>query len=428
MSTPVTAPAVRVGYVRWTVCALLFFASTVNYIDRQVLGILQIHPEVKALMGGVDAEANYGNVVLVFQLAYAISLLVAGRVMDKIGTRIGYALSVTLWSLCSMSHSLAKNATHFAISRFGLGLGEAGTFPASIKTVAEWFPKKERALAIGLFNSGTNIGALVAPMAVPFIAFNYGWRWAFILTGITDFIWLALWLKFYRRPEEHKGLSKAEFDYIRSDPQEPSVHVPWKKLFPFKQTWAFAVGKFLTDPIWWFFLFWLPKFLETHGLSLRTVGLPLVTIYLAADIGSIGGGWLSSTLIKRGWSVNRARKTAMLVCACCVLPVFLASRTTNLWLAIGLISLAMAAHQGWSANLFATVGDMFPNHAVGSVTGIGGMAGAAGGMLIAWGAGQILSHWHTYVPLFIIASVAYVTAWLFVHLFAPRLQPAQLTE
>jgi ACS family hexuronate transporter-like MFS transporter len=410
------------------VCALLFFASTVNYVDRQVLGLLQIHPEVQKIMGGVNAEANYGNVVTVFQAAYAISLLLAGRLMDKVGTRIGYACSVTLWSLCSMSHSLARNALHFAMARFGLGLGEAGTFPASIKTVAEWFPKKERALAIGLFNSGTNIGAVVAPLAVPAIAASLGWRWAFLMTGITDFVWLALWLTFYRRPEEQRRLSKAEFDYIRSDPQEPPVHVPWKKLFPFRQTWAFAAGKFLTDPIWWFFLFWLPKFLGTHGLSLTTVGAPLVTIYLAADVGSIGGGWLSSHLIKRGWSVNRARKTAMLICACCVVPVFFASFTTNLWLAVGLISLAMAAHQGWSANLFATVGDMFPNHAVGSVTGIGGMAGAVGGMLIATGAGRILSRWHTYVPLFIIASAAYVTAWLVVHLLVPRLRPAQLTE
>src|SRR5258706_9836619 len=381
MSTPVMARAARVGHIRWTVCALVFFASTVNSIHRQVLGLLQIHPEVRQLMGGVDAESNYGNVVTVFQAAYAISLLLAGRLMDKVGTRIGYACSITLWSLCSMSHSLARNATHFAISRFGLGLGEAGTFPASIKTVAEWFPKKERALAIGLFKSGTNIGALVAPLAVPAIAFHFGWRWAFLLTGITDFIWLALWLTFYRRPEENPRLSKAEFEYIRSDPQEVPVHVPWRKLFPFAQTWAFAVGKFLTDPIWWFFLFWLPKFLKTYGLSLTTVGLPLVTIYLAADIGSIGGGWLSSALIKRGWSLNRARKTAMLICACCVLPVFLASRTNNLWYAVSLISLAMAAHQGWSANLFATVGDMFPNHAVGSVTWIGGMAAGIPGML-----------------------------------------------
>jgi ACS family hexuronate transporter-like MFS transporter len=381
---------------------------------------------VKQVIGGAHAEANYGNVVTAFQAAYAISLLLAGRFMDKVGTRIGYTISVFVWSLFSMSHSLARSALGFGIARFGLGLGEAGTFPASIKTVAEWFPKKERALAIGLFNSGTNVGALVAPLAVPAIALHFGWRWAFLFTGITDFVWIALWLTFYRRPEEHPSLTKAEFDYIRSDPQPAVAHVPWAKLIPFKQTWAFAAGKFLTDPIWWFFLFWLPKFLETHGLSLKTVGLPLVTIYLAADVGSVGGGYLSSALIKRGWPVNRARKTAMLICASCTMPVFLAAFTNNLWFAVGLIALAMAAHQGWSANLFAITGDMFPQCAVGSVVGMGGMAGAIGGMLIAWGAGHILNRWHTYVPLFIIASTAYMTAWVAVHLLAPRLAPAKL--
>src|SRR5271166_2139403 len=305
MSTVVSTPAATaaIGYYRWRICALLFFATTINYVDRQVLGILA--PELEKSIGW--NEAQYGYIVTAFQAAYAVSLLVAGSLMDRLGTRIGYSIAVALWSTASMAHALARSAFGFGVARFALGVGEAGNFPAAIKTVTEWFPKKERALAIGIFNSGSNIGALVAPLAVPWIALNFGWRWAFLLTGLTDFVWLACWLLVYRRPEEQPRLSKAEFDYIRSDPQPPRTRIPWARLFPYRQTWAFALGKFLTDPIWWFYLFWLPKYLnQARGLSLSKIGLPLVAIYLAADAGSISGGWLSSALLKRGWHVNRA--------------------------------------------------------------------------------------------------------------------------
>jgi MFS transporter, ACS family, hexuronate transporter len=306
-------------------------------------------------------------------------------------------------------------------------LGEAGNFPASIKTVAEWFPKKERALATGIFNAGTNVGALATPLIVPVITLAWGWEWAFILTGAVGFIWLFFWLLLYRRPEEHPRLSKAELAYIQSDPPDPAAKTPWARLLPHRQTWAFAIGKFMTDPIWWLYLFWIPDFLNrNHGLDLKSIGLPIVVIYLVADIGSIGGGWLSSSLIKRGWTVNRSRKTAMFVCAISVVPIMAAAKASNLWVAVTLIGLAAAAHQGWSANLFTLVSDTFPRRAVGSVVGIGGMAGAVGGMLISLVVGEILQRTGSYVPIFIIAGLAYLVALLIVHALAPRLEPAQL--
>ena len=422
----VAAPPVtttRIGRYRWVICALLFFATTINYVDRQVLGILA--PELQKSIGWNEAE--YGYIVTAFQAAYAIGLLLAGNMMDRLGTRIGYAVSVAIWSTASMAHGLIRSAFGFGVARFALGLGEAGNFPAAIKTVAEWFPKKERALAIGIFNSGANMGAIVAPLTVPWVAVHLGWRAAFLLTGIADFTWLIFWLTLYRRPEVHPRLSKAEFEYIRSDPQQPGARIPWAQLVRHRQTWAFAVGKFMTDPIWWFYLFWLPKFLnQTHGLSLTKLGLPLVAIYLMADAGSVSGGWLSSSLIKRGWTVNKARKTAMFVCACSVVPILFVSGISNLWVVVGLIGLATAAHQGWSANLFAGVSDMFPQRAVGSVVGIGGMVGAMGGMLIASAAGLILEITHSYVPLFLIAGSAYLVALLLFQLLVPRMEPAKL--
>jgi ACS family hexuronate transporter-like MFS transporter len=404
------------------VCALLFFATTINYMDRQVLGILA--PELEKSIGW--NEAQYGYIITAFQASYAVFLLVSGRLMDRLGTRKGYSLAVLVWSAASMAHALARSAFGFGVARFALGVGEAGNFPAAIKTVAEWFPKKERALAIGIFNSGTNVGAVAAPLVVPWIAIHYGWRWAFLATGLTDLAWLACWLATYHKPEEQPRLSRAEFDYIRSDPAEPSARIPWRRLFPYRQTWAFAVAKFLTDPIWWFYLYWLPKFLnQTHGISLAKIGPPLVLIYLAADGGSVAGGWLSSSLLKRGWSVNRARKTAMLICACAVTPVFFASVTSHLWVIVALMGAAAAGHQGWSANLFATVGDMFPEHAVGSVVGIGGTLGAIGGMLLASGAGLILQITGSYVPMFVIASSAYLVALGVMQLCAPKLEPVR---
>lgn len=440
-----SAPA-RVGYFRWVICALLFFAATVNYIDRQVLGILK--PTLQGEFGWT--EIDYGWIVFSFQTAYALGLLCVGRLMDRFGTKKGFALSITLWSLAAMAHAWAlpigiaaagilgwfgfisgttafASVVGFIVVRFLLGLGEAGNFPASIKTVAEWFPKKERALATGIFNSGTNVGALATPLVVPLIVLYWGWYEAFIITGVIGFIWLAFWLLIYRRPEEHPRLSAKELAYIQSDPPEPTVRIPWKNLFPHRQTWAFAIGKFLTDPIWWVYLFWVPDFLKRqHGLDLGSFGPPIAVIYVIADIGSIGGGYISSKLIKRGWSINRSRKTAMLVCALAVVPIVIASTASNLWLAVILIGIAAAAHQGWSANLFTVSSDMFPKQAVGSVVGIGGMFGAIGGMVISPLVGYILQTTGSYVPIFIIAASAYLVALLIIHLLAPRLEPAKI--
>jgi len=412
-----------IGKYRWVICALLFLATTINYMDRQVIGILA--PELQKSIGWNDIE--YGYIVTAFQAAYAGGLLIAGGLIDRFGTRIGYSLAIVVWSIAAMGHATARSAFGFGIARAALGLGEAGNFPAAIKTVAEWFPKRERAFATGLFNAGTNVGAIAAPLIVPWIAMRFGWQWAFLLTGAIGFTWLALWLPLYRRPELHPRLSAEELAYIRSDGVETATKVPWLRLLPHRQTWAIAIGKFLTDPIWWFYLYWLPKFLnEKHGLNLSTIGAPLVVIYVIADVGSIGGGWLSSRLIKRGWSVNRARKTTMLICAVCVVPIVFASQVSSLWSAVALIGLAAAAHQGWSANIFTMASDMFPGCAVGSVAGIGGMAGAVGGMLIATLAGYVLQLTHSYLPLFIIAGSAYLVALLIVHLLAPRLEAARV--
>lgn len=445
---PVEAP-VRRGNVRWGICALLFFAATINYVDRQVIGILK--PTLVKEFGWGD-ERTYAAVVFSFQLAYAIGLVAAGRVMDRMGTRRGFALAVVLWSVAAVAHAFADGwpglrlptvnldastgltlvtlggaAAGFALARFALGLGEAGNFPASIKTVAEWFPRRERALATGIFNSGTNVGALVTPLVVPWITGHWGWRWAFVATGATGFLWVALWLAAYRSPEDHPRLGSAERDHIRSDPVEGETPIPWRRLLPHRQTWAFTLGKFLTDPIWWLYLFWIPDFLNrNHGLDLKSMGPPLVVIYLVADVGSIGGGWISSALLARGWGVNAARKIALLGCALAVVPIVFAAQVANLWVAVALISIAAAAHQGWSANLFTLTSDLFPRRAVGSVVGIGGTGGAIGGMLIALGVGEILQRTGSYLPIFLIAGTAYLVALAVIHLLAPRLEPARL--
>ena len=429
------------------ICALLFLAATINYIDRQVIGILK--PTLVKEFHWQD-ERIYAAIVFSFQLAYAVGLFLAGRAMDKIGTRRGFTLAVLLWSVAAIAHAFADRfpdlklptvnldastgfsivmlsgaAAGFAVARLALGLGEAGNFPAAIKTVAEWFPKKERALATGIFNSGTNIGALVTPLVVPWVTLHWGWQWAFIATGLTGFVWVAWWLWIYRPPEQHPRVSAAELGHIRSDPIEHSTPISWFKVFPHRQTWAFAIGKFMTDPIWWLYLFWVPDFLSrNHGLDLKSMGLPLVVIYLVADIGSIGGGWISSALIKHGWHVNAARKSAMLICALSVVPIMFAAQASNLWVAVALVSLAAAAHQGWSANLFTLTSDMFPRRAVGSVVGIGGMSGAIGGMLIALVVGEILQRTGSYVPIFIIAGSAYLVALALIHTLVPKLAPA----
>jgi ACS family hexuronate transporter-like MFS transporter len=415
--------ATPAGRYRWRICALLFFATTINYMDRQVLGVLA--PDLQKIIGW--NELQYGYIVAAFQAAYAIGLLLAGGFIDRVGTRIGYAVAIAFWSLAAMSHSLVRSALGFGLVRFLLGLGESGNFPAAIKTVAEWFPRKERSFATGIFNSGSNIGAIAAPLAVPWIAVHLGWRWAFLFTGTFSAAWLMVWLTVYRPPRRHPKVSQPELAYIESDIVEPAVKIPWARLLPHRQTWAFLIGKFLTDPIWWFFLSWLPKFLNArHGLSLIALGPPLVAIYIMADAGSILGGWLPARFLRWGWSPNRARKTAMLICALSVTPIVFAASVSNLWVAVALIGLATASHQGWSANIFTLASDMFPRRAVGSVVGIGGFGGAVGGMCISTFTGFLLQVTGSYVPVFVMAGSAYLIALAFVHGFAPRLEPARV--
>jgi MFS transporter, ACS family, hexuronate transporter len=413
----------RVGYFRWVICGLLLLGVTKNYMDRQVLGLLK--PSLQRALGW--NEIDYSNLVLVFQGAYAAGMLLMGGLIDRLGTRLGYALAMAFWSLAAMAHGLCSSLLSFGFARGALGLGEAGVFPASIKAVAEWFPRKERALATGIFNSGTNIGALVTPLILPTVVGIWGWRWAFVITGGAGLLWLVLWLVLYRHPAEHPLLSSAELGYIRSDPITPIQKMQWSKLLRYRQSWAFALGKFMTDPIWWFYLFWVPDFLHrTHGLSLLQMRLPLFTIYALADVGSVAGGWISSTMIHRGRSVNSARKLTLLLCAVTVTPIVFAARVESLWSAVLLIGLATAAHQGFSANLFTLTSDMFPSQAVGSVTGIGGMAGAIGGMLIAKVVGYILQWTGSYMVPFFMAGAAYLLAVGIIQVLAPRLEAAEV--
>jgi ACS family hexuronate transporter-like MFS transporter len=416
--------AERIGHYRWVICALLFFATTINYIDRQVIGILA--RDLQTIIGW--NEVDYGNIVAAFNAAYALGLLISGNLIDRFGTKIGYALAIVVWSLAGIATALARTPLGFGVARAALGLGEAANFPAAIKTVAEWFPKRERALTTGIFNAGTNVGAVVAPLAVPWIAIHMGWQWAFIMTGAVGFLWLFFWLPLYSRPEHHPKLSKRELAYIQSDPPDPPAEkIPWIQLLPHEQTGAFAIGKYLTDPVWWFYLYWIPNFLrQKHGLDLSMIGLPIVVIYLLADIGSIGGGWMSSSFIKRGWPVNRARKVAMLICGLSVLPIMMMPYVESLWLAVGLFGLAAAAHQGWSANIFTTASDMFPRRAVGSIVGVGGMAGAIGGATMAVATGYILeTTGGNYMAIFFAVGPAYLVALMIIHLLAPRLQPVE---
>ncbi|HEY0686907.1 MAG TPA: MFS transporter [Steroidobacter sp.] len=422
-ATVTNAVDAPVGRYRWRICALLLAATTINYIDRQVLGVLA--PELQKVFAW--SEVQYGYIITCFQAAYAIGLVTAGAVIDRLGTRLGYALAICVWSLAAMSHALVGSVVGFAMARFALGLGEAGNFPAALKTVAEWFPRRERAFATGIFNSGSNIGAIVAPLTVPIVAVTWGWQAAFLVTGLLSAAWLTTWLISYRPPEQHPKLSASELALIRSDPPEPTEKVPWSSLLQYRQTWAFLIGKFMTDPIWWFFLFWLPKYLnKEYGLTLLALGAPLVAIYVLADIGSIAGGWVAGRFIKMGWSVNRARKTAMLICALCVVPVVFVSQVQNVWVAVALIGLATAGHQGWSANIFTLPSDMFPRRTVASVVGIGGFGGAVGGMMIATFTGFLLEATNSYVPLFIIAATAYLLALGVIHLLVPKLEPARV--
>ncbi len=418
-----TSLSTAIGHYRWIICALLFFATTINYVDRAVLGVLA--PTLRAEIGWSDQE--YGYISGAFTLAYAVGYLFAGWLIDKIGTRIGYALYLTIWSLAAAAHALARSAFGFGLARTCLGIGESGNFPAALKTVAEWFPKKERALATGLFNAGTNVGAVVAPALVPWIALNWSWQAAFIITGLTGLVWTLLWWPIYRRPSEHPKLSRAELAYIQSDPPDPQIRIAWSSLLPHRQTWAYAMGKFMIDSIWWFYLFWFPLFMnDRFGVDLRGIGLPMITVYLLADVGSVLGGWLSSSLIGKGWSVNAARKIAMLICAVCILPVTMAPLVNGKWLAVWLVGIAAAAHQGFSANLFTTVSDMFPRKAVGSVVGIGGFAGGMGGFLMNLGAGWLRQNTGSYVIMFLIAGSVYLIALFVFHLLAPKMAPAKI--
>jgi len=417
-----------IGNYRWFICALLFLGTTVNYVDRQVIGLLKPLLETQFQW----TESDYANIVFSFQLAYAIGLLVMGGILDRLGVRLGYSLAVLLWSVAAVSHGFMRSVTGFCAARFGLGLAEAANFPAAIKAVGEWFPKKERALATGLFNSGTNIGALVTPLVVPWLAKKYGWQAAFYATGAIGALWVILWWPFYREPDKHPMVSKAELAHIQSDPADPPQKYPWSKMFGHRQTWAFAIGKFMTDPWWWFYLFWVPTFLNTQfGVTVdpKKMGPPMVVIYTLASVGSIAGGWLSGHLIKRGWSVNAGRKTAMLACAIAVVPIVFASKVTDMWASVLLIGLAAAAHQGFSANIFTLVSDTVPRKAISSVTGIGGMAGAVGGMFVAKVVGWVLdATGKNYLIPFLMAGFAYLLAIGVIHLLLPKLEPMEIKE
>ena len=473
----------QIGRHRWTICALIFAVTTINYLDRNVLGQLKPVLSASGVFGGDKAiEVNYSRVVICFQFAYAIGLLFAGKLIDKVGTKKGYAWALIGWSFAAIGHAFGHHTWSFGFWRAALGVTEAGNFPAANKAIAEWFPKKERAFATGLYNSGANVGAIIAPLTVPYIADAWGWEWAFILTGVIGFTWLAFWYPLYASPAAKLAngkLSKMEYDYIHSDVDEQEaeradvakVKVSWFKLLTFRQTWAFVVGKFLTDPIWWFFLFWLPSFLNGENArkakefmtafptdpntlkvneylaahptftgdlyKIAGVAFPstiswqfaVAVVYCISTVGSISGGWLPKKLINGGMDANKARKTAMFVIALFPLTVLLASKlgAINTWYAVLTIGIACAAHQAWSANIFTTVSDMFPKKVVASITGIGGMAGSLGGILIAYLAGKMLQHYKDlekievgYGIMFMICGLAYIVAWTLMHLLVPK--------
>lgn len=431
----------KIGKYRWTICSLVFYATTINYLDRQVISLLK--PTLEKEFNWT--ETDYSNIVMAFQFAYALGMVGAGRIIDKIGTKLGYAITLTLWSIASILHAFATGTLSFAVYRAFLGFTEAGNFPAAFKTVAEWFPKKERAFAGGIFNSGTNVGAILAPLVVPYLAINYSWKFAFIATGAIGFIWLIFWFIWYEVPSKQKRLSKAEFDYIHSDIEdtlpeagvEEKPKISWAKLLGYKQTWAFITGKFLTDGIWWFFLFWLPAFLNSeYNLVGMQVSLPIAFVYTLAGVASIFGGWLPMWFVKaKGWNVVRARKTSMLIYAFFPLLVMVSqyAGSFGMWYAVVIIGIAASAHQAWSANLFTTVSDMFPKNSVASVVGIGGMAGGLGGMAVAKAAGLLFDHYKAlgeietgYYILFLYCGLGYLAAWFIMfRILVPKMKPIE---
>jgi ACS family hexuronate transporter-like MFS transporter len=421
-ATGAAAPP-RLGY-RWTIVALLFGAVTVNYIDRQVLGILA--PTLTRDLHW--SETDYSTIVSCWTAAYGLGLLFMGRFMDRIGVRRGFTAAVATWSLAAMAHAIVRTVAGFSAARVFLGLAESGNFPGANKALAEWFPKKERAFAFGLFNAGSNVGVVAAALLVPWITLALGWRWAFVATGTFDLLWLALWLAVYREPDRNRRVTAAELAYIRSDPADPPVTMPYRSLLGRRQTWAFIIGKAMTDPVWLFYLFWLPKFLDTRWhVKLTGLALPLIVIYVAADVGSVTGGWISTALIKRGWSLNRGRKSAMLLCAVLIVPTILAPSAGSMWAAVAIVAVAASAHQGWSSNLFTLVTDTFPRRAVASMTGLGGAAGMLGAFLFQRYTGDILQATHgNYAPVFAALGFAYLTALGLIHLLVPRLEPVQL--
>lgn len=424
------------GNYRWMVCGLIFFATTINYLDRAVISLLKPYLETEFNW----SESDYANIVIAFQVAYAVGLLAAGRLIDRLGSKLGYALALFTWSIAAVGHSFVRSTLGFIVARAALGVTEAGNFPSAIKATAEWFPKKERALATGIFNSGTNVGAILAPLSVPFIAESFGWRWAFLITGAVGFLWLFFWFIWYEIPSRQKRLGKNEFDFIHSDKEyivsekltTENKTVRWAELFRLNQTWAFTLGKFLTDPIWWFYLFWLPAFLKAeYNLTGTAIVFPVAMVYTMSTFGSIGGGWLPYYFINRGWSVYKSRKTSMFIYACLVVPVIFAQwlGAINMWFAVVIIGMAASAHQAWSANIFTTVSDMFPKQLVGSVTGIGGMAGAIGSVIVSALAGQLFDFYKTagsletgYYIMFIICGAAYLLAWVIMHYLTSRVE------
>ncbi len=408
---------------RWLICGLLLLGTTKNYVDRQILGVLKV--TLQSNFGW--SEIDYSNLILVFQGSYAIGMLAVGRLIDRLGTRVGYALAMFFWSVASMAHAACGSLVGFAFARGALGFWEAGVFPASAKCVSEWFPAKERALANGIFNAGTNLGAMLTPLFVPWVVRHLGWRWAFLIVGSLGFAWLFLWLRTYRKPQEHPNCTPEELARIEDGPPEPSARIPWRVLLGVRQTWAIIAAKFLVDPIWWFYLFWIPDFLHRRfGLNLSQIGAPIVVIYIISDFGSVAGGWSSSRMMKAGWSANASRKTTMLLCALLALPVIAAYRVQGCWLAVSIIALAAAAHCGFSANLYTLASDLFPSRTVGSVIGLGGFAAGLGGMLIARIVGYVLQTTGSYMAPFFIAGLAYPSALLAIHLLSPKLQPASV--
>jgi MFS transporter, ACS family, aldohexuronate transporter len=417
---------VKAGNYRWVVVALLFAALVINYVDRQMFGVLKptyLQPEFGW------SETQYATMVSWFQAAYALAYIFWGRIIDRVGAKWGFAAAFTLWTLAHILHAGARNAQQWIMVRVALGVGESGGFPGGIKAVTDWFPKNERALATGLFNAGTNIGAIITPLVVPFIVvdLDLGWRACFVIVGVATLLWLPAWFLLYEHPRKSKNVAPAELALIESDAADPAEKVSWLKVLGAKETWAFAIGKFLIDPVWWMFLFWLPDFLHReYGLDLKQFGLPLVAIYLMSDIGSIGGGWLSSSLMKRGVSLNAARKWAMFVCGLGALPVFFAANASNVWVAVLIIGVATAAHQGFSCNLYTLPGDVFPRSAVGTVIGVGGAAGGVGGILFSQYVGKMLEQYGGYQSIFAVAGLTYLVALLLIHLITPKYAPAKM--